>query len=71
MAVRNTLRMSQGVRILFDPSERGYSVRTGCTYVRVRTMFVQSEHIYSVRTGCTSRGVRTLFDQSERGVLAY
>ena len=57
MAVRNTLRTSRGVRTMFVQSERGYSVRTGCTYVRVRTMFVQSEHTYRVYrayvTGCT------------------
>ena len=50
--------------MLFDQSERGHGVRTGCTSRGVGTMFDQSERGYSV---CTSRGVSTLFDQSEPG----
>ena len=44
-----TLRTSRGIRMLFDQSERGHSVRTGCTSRGVGTMFDQSEHGYSVR----------------------
>ena len=44
-----TLRTSRGIRMLFDQSEPGHSVRTGCTSRGVGTMFDQSEHGYSVR----------------------
>ena len=57
-----TLRTSRGIRMLFDQSERGHSVRTGCTSRGVGTLFDQSEHGYSVR----HRAYVRCFNQSER-----
>ena len=61
-----TLRTSRDIRMLFDQSERGHSVRTGCTSRGVGTMFDQSEHGYSVR-----HRVYVRFSTNQSTAIAY
>ena len=52
--------------MLFDQSELGHSVRTGCTSRGVGTMFDQSEHGYSVR-----HRVYVRFSTNQSTAIAY